>query len=108
MCAIRAVLTRANTTNSSPTVANTSASQRWPPDRSVVDHDTASKSNMRLATTVPATAPDTWAATIGTTSRPGRWPRAQAPRVTAGLKSAEIVPKIEMMATSTPAVATAF
>ena len=63
---------------------------------------------MRLARIVPATAPTTCTATMAGTCRPSRWPSSHAPRVTAGLKSAETVPKIEMTATSTPAVAAAF
>jgi hypothetical protein len=104
----RAVRSRLNTTSSRPTVATTSASQRWPPLRAFVEASTQTRSNMRLASTVPAQPPTTCAATIAGTSRPGRCPSSQAPSVTAGLKSAEMVPKIEMMAMSTAAVAAAF
>ena len=105
---MREVRTRLNTTSRRPTVATTSPSQRGPPVRLVVDQSTAGRSNIRLANTVPATAPTTWAMIMDGTSRPARCPSAQAARVTAGLKSAEMVPKTAMTATRTQAVATAF
>src|SRR5437879_4560786 len=53
----------AKISTTSPAVATTSPSQRCPDERSVVDHDTAALSYIRLASTAPATAPTICAGT---------------------------------------------
>ena len=52
-----------NTTTTSPAVATTSAEQVPDEARWWSDTETASSSNIRLASTQPTTPPDTWAAT---------------------------------------------
>lgn len=49
-------------TVSKPKVATTSANTWAPVARSVVDHSTADRSNMRFAATAPRQPPATWAA----------------------------------------------
>ena len=61
------MLPKTMTTN--PAVATTSASRVPDEMRSWSDSETASSSNIRLASTQPTTPPNTWAATNSTASR---------------------------------------
>ena len=62
----------------------------------MVDQLIADKSNIRFANTTPKTPPAVCARSIGRTSLLVLCPSAQVASVTAGLKSAEILLKIEM------------
>ena len=94
---------------SRPSVATTSPSQSPPLERECVDHDTASRSNIRLATTAPDMPPAICAATYAATARTSRPPNTASASVTTGLRWApDTGPNARMRATSPPAVAAAF
>src|SRR6478735_6763564 len=59
--AARPVRTQPWITSRRPNVATTSDSHKAAEDRDVVDHWTAGRSNIRLATIAPRQAPTTWA-----------------------------------------------
>jgi len=96
-------------TSRRPMVATTSLTHRPAPLRAWVDNSTAGNENITLATTAPTTPPSTWATQYTEASAVLRPPNTRSARVTTGFRWApDTGPRARMMATSAPAVATAF